>query len=206
MYHLKIFTFLVLTLSLLSCENFLFDKDTKEGNGTIIEMPFDYTGFTKVETGWACESTISYADTFSIRIWIDQNLASDLEVHKSMNTLEIELDERYNYRNFTFEAEITLPHVQEVELSGASMSTVTGFDEDQDVDLDCSGASRILGSLNSQDLNVELSGASRLNLAGSGGDLEISASGASTVDLETFSAVNADIELSGASMATINIS
>jgi hypothetical protein len=51
-----------------------------------------------------------------------------------------------------------------------------------------------------------LSGASRISLEGSGADLDVNASGASVVELGNFLCNDADIDLSGASRATVNAS
>ena len=67
-----------------------------------------------------------------------------------------------------------------------------------------SGASKASGSIEMADGRFDLSGASSLELEGSANDIDIEASGASHVQLSNFSIVNVEINLSGASDATIN--
>ena len=89
------------------------------------------------------------------------------------------------------------------EMSGASelaMDTETG-----DFKCKMSGASDVTGSLKATSCDIELSGASEIKLIGSGGNIIIDASGASQLHLLGFSAIDADVSLSGASDASLDI-
>ena len=84
-------------------------------------------------------------------------------------------------------AEITMPDLYELQLSGGSYGTVKGFH---------SSHSFVLG----------LSGGSHIERAeGSANDLHIIASGGSHLDMSNFQVHNADVELSGGSHGTINL-
>lgn len=96
--------------------------------------------------------------------------------------------------------------------TGDFTSKISGA-SDLDIDLvadsfkaDVSGASTLKGSLETGKTDIELSGASDVRLAGSGTDLILYASGASGARLTGFSVVNADVTLSGASDANIDVS
>ncbi len=54
-------------------------------------------------------------------------------------------------------------------------------------------------------MEVRLSGASRVDLDGSGSTLDLHVSGASTADLEDFSVDTAQVDLSGASTAMLDV-
>ena len=69
-----------------------------------------------------------------------------------------------------------------------------------------SGASTLTSNVTVDgDVQLIVSGASTVELEGEANDITINASGASNVDLSTFSVNNADVLLSGASQATINL-
>ena len=68
-----------------------------------------------------------------------------------------------------------------------------------------SGASEVSGYLQAISCDIELSGASEIDLNGSGGDIRLDASGASQIEMASFTVDDADIDLSGASDASLNI-
>jgi len=119
--------------------------------------------------------------------------------------LEIYLDSGHHYRDITVEADITLPLLEGLSLSGASRAEVSGFMSDHDLAIKLSGASRLSGTIVAADADFDISGASRLELDGGGENLKVKASGASDVDLGDFVSEDVDISLSGASKGTINL-
>ena len=86
------------------------------------------------------------------------------------------------------------------------MAPVERFRTPEDFEFDLSGASEVTGNIAiSGDAQFNLSGASRVELEGSANDVIIRASGASNLKLADFSVHNADVSLSGASDATVNL-
>ena len=90
------------------------------------------------------------------------------------------------------------------EASGASRIELTALSAG-DVELSLSGASRIEGNLNADSIDFDLSGASFALIRGSTGDIRVEASGASWVDLADLTVNNADVTLTGACFASINL-
>jgi hypothetical protein len=92
----------------------------------------------------------------------------------------------------------------EINLSGASsldMNLTT-----TDADIQAEGSSDIRGSLQARNVDFTLSGASTIELAGSAAGTTIKASGASDMPSPALSLQNADVDLSGASSASIQTS
>ena len=200
---------------------------TVTGSGKLASWDFDYRDFTKIEAGYAFDVDITRADSYLVRITIDDNLYESLDISKQGDTLRIGLKPNYNYMNITRKATINLPDLEKLGLSGASRAKVgSGFSSSHAVDFDLSGASnadissmkagntdfelsgasKASGSIEMADGRFHLSGASSLELEGSANDIDIGASGASHVRLSDFSVVDAEVNLSGASDATINAS
>ncbi len=188
---------------LLGCD--INDADTIKGSGDVIAIEKDFTDFTKVDLANAFEGTVTRGDNFSVVIRIDDNLEEYLNVKITGDTLKIYLDRDRNFRDETIEAEITLPVLEGLFLSGASHADVSGFMSDHDLDIHLSGASRISGTIVASDANFDISGASKLSLKGSVENLKVKASGASDADLGGFAVENVDIHLSGASDGTVNL-
>jgi hypothetical protein len=125
----------------------------------------------------------------------------------------------------TLKARISMPSIRGLALSGASHGAVRGFESSDDLDLvvtgasaikldeveagngdfEVSGASQVTGRLTARDLKLNVSGASKLELIGSADDISTTASGASRLNLEGFVHKTANVALSGASEATVDV-
>lgn len=196
------------------------------GSGNLETQEFNYSDFTRVEVGNAFEVEVIQSDSFSIIITADDNIFDNINVSKSGETLRIWLRSGYHYRNYTARAEITMPQLHRLELSGATSGTIEGFSSAHDfilelsgasslnisdmsagdIRFDISGASSLTGSITADgNAGLDLSGASSVTLSGSANDLDADASGASHLGLNNFPIHNANVELSGASAGTINL-
>jgi len=197
------------------------------GSGNVETREMDFTGFDRVEAGYAFEVEITQSDSYSVRITADDNLFDDcIAVSKQGRTLKIGLKPTVTVRPWTLKAEVTMPDLYGLGLSGAARGTVAGFSSSEgldldlsgagslemsdmsagDITLDLSGASRVSGDITaSGDAEFDLGGASRVELAGLANDMRIVASGASKLELEDFPVRNADVSLNGASQATVNL-
>ena len=194
------------------------------GSGNLDTREMDFSGFTCVEVSHAFEVEIVQSGSYSVSITADDNLFEYIKVSREGETLEIGL-EPGDYRDITLRAEITMPDLYELNLSGATRGTAQGFSSSRDfildlsgassldmrdmsagdIKADISGASRATGDITAGDGDFDVSGASTVQLQGSARDIVIEASGASRVELGDFLVNNADVNLSGASQATVNL-
>ena len=136
------------------------------GSGNVVTQEEAITGFDRLDVSQGFQVAVSQGDSFSVVIRVDDNLVERLNVVKEGSTLKIGLDQVRSYENVTLQAEVTLP-----ELVG-----------------------------------LDLSGGSRVTASGSGKDIAINASGGSGADLAAFPVVNANIDASGGSQVTVNVS
>jgi hypothetical protein len=178
------------------------------GSGDVVTLEEDITEFDEVDVSHAFEVDITQGEDFLVVVRVDDNLREYLRVVKRGSTLVIGLEpgRPLNVRRATLEAEVTMPELTGIELSGASHVTITGFESPKPLEVDASGASELRGDIEAGDARFHVSGASRVTLRGSADDLTIDGSGASRVDLSDFDVLDADIELSGASRATVRAS
>ncbi len=196
------------------------------GSGNLDSQQMDFTGFTRIEVGSAFEVDIVQSDSYHVSITADDNLFEHIQVSQAGETLKVGLKPLSGYVSGTLRAEITMPALTGLHLSGATRGSVEGFSSPEDFDLDLSGASSLhmsdmaasdikfdLSGASSVSGNItatgdghfDLSGASRIGLAGSASDIVIEASGASSVNLADLPVNNANVRLSGASQATVNL-
>ena len=137
------------------------------GSGRTVTKDFDLAGFTKVDAGSAFEVAITSGDNYSVAVTVDDNLVDHLDVTKSGDTLRIHLKPSLSIRNTTMKARVTLPVLTGLNLSGATRTTVVGFDSAKSLDVQVSGASTLRGDIKSGDARFDVSGASKVELQGS---------------------------------------
>ncbi len=194
------------------------------GSGNLDTREFNFSDFSRVEVGSAFEVKVVQSDSYSVSVTADDNLLDYVLVSKQGTTLKIYLKTAH-YIATTTRAEITMPQLRGLELSGATRGTVSGFSSTENVDIEVSGASsldmvdmstgdidfrisgasRVTGDITARDADFEVSGASTVQLEGSAADTVIEASGASRAELAGFTVNNADVRLSGASSGTVNL-
>jgi len=178
------------------------------GSGNVVTRKEAIAGFDQVDVSHAFQVDVIQGNTFRVVIRVDDNLVQHLNVVRQGNTLKIGLKpgRTYNIGRATMQAEVTMPQLTGLELSGASQGRVAGFESTKDVKLALSGASSLEGSINAGDAGFDVSGSSQVALRGSAQDVKIDASGASRVDLADFSVANADVDASGVSQVTVHVS
>jgi hypothetical protein len=208
MFRLLMLLALVLVPMLLAgCDD---DDDVLnlKGSGVMVSKEYDLAGFNAISASQAFRITVTRGETFSVVVRMDEEVEDYVLVEKSGDTLKLGLDPDhiYNLSNVTMEADVTMPDLRAVDLSGASRADLTGFESSDTFAGDLSGASRLSGDLHAGDVALEASGGSSITLTGSGQDLKIDASGASRVDLAEFAAEDVDVQASGASTVTVSTS
>ncbi len=179
----------------------LFGQGSLIGSGNVVTEEFDLSGFDQVEVTDAFEVEIRQGDAFSVVVRVDDSV-------KQGSTLRIGLKpiSSSTVSDMTLEAEVTMPQLTGIELSGASDGSVTGFMSTEALYAEVSGASSLRGDIEAGGVRFDVSGASDVKLRGSGEDLVMDVSGASSADLADFPVADADIEVRGASSATVNVS
>jgi hypothetical protein len=209
----------MIAVSLVSCSN-----DAKEV--TMATKDFDLKSFTKIDVGGAFEVEITRGDAFKVSVSADD--FPHIRVEKSDDTLIIRRQGIEWFAPFHSRptATVTLPFLTDLNISGASQVKFQNFQSDADLKLTLSGASHVeavsisAGGLElkvtgassltgdikaTKDAKLEASGASRIELTGTAANTVIKVNGASKAELSQFPAQNADLEISGASNASINL-
>jgi len=196
------------------------------GSGNLATEEMDFSDFSIVEVGSGFQVETAKSSSYSVNVTADDNLFDYIEVFKTGDTLTIRLKSGYTYQSITTRAQITMPELYELELSGGTRGTVEGFSSSHefvlvlsggssldtvdmsvgDVEIDLSGGSNLDGSLTaSGDAQLILSGGSTIELEGAANDLSISAYDGSHLELSDFTVLNANVNLSGGSQATVNL-
>jgi hypothetical protein len=199
-----------------------------EENGPLKTKAYDFSDFTGIDIGNAFELVVTPSENYSVSITAGEKIMEHITVEQKGTTLVFGIE---GWTNVWFaswyaspKVKITMPVLNLLKVSGAATADVTGFKSAHDFNLelsgsselnfdmetgdfnaDVSGSSDISGKLTAADLYIELSGASSIDLRGSGGNILLKGSGASDIDLSAFSVKDADVRLSGATEASLEV-
>jgi hypothetical protein len=203
MYKIKALIPLLATIFLIGCA-----QVTITGSGNVVTQEEAITGFDKVDISQSFSVEITQGENFRAVIRVDDNLVEHLNVVKQGSTLKIGLKPNRNYtiRDATMEAEVTMPELVGLDLSGSSEANVSGFESTKPLVIDISGNSTLRGDIQAGDSGFDVSGNSSVMINGSAKDVTIDASGSSEVDLTDFPASDGTVDASGSSTVTVNLS
>jgi len=188
-----------------------FAKDSKRekivGSGKAVTKEYQISGFNSLDVGSAFEVEITQGDAFKTSITADDNLFEYIKAAKEDATLHLSLETKEKSIHFTtqLKAKVTMPSLRNLTIGGASHVTVNGFKSSPEIDIHLGGAGHLNGSLEMKKFTLDASGASHAELRGSATEATMKVSGASHVNLGDFSMEQADVQLSGASHATIQV-
>jgi len=175
------------------------------GSGTIVAETLEIESFDKIDASQSFDVTIRSGTEFKVVLRTDDNVVPYLDVKKSGNTLDLGFKKgNYSTKNVTLEAEITMPSLASVHLSGASSVEISGFESAEPFAASLSGASSLSGELKCGTADFNLSGASKVKLVGVSESMELNTSGASSLELFDFQSGDVEINSSGASSASVN--
>jgi hypothetical protein len=206
-------------VALTGCSSGIYTIST----GPIVDKTFTFTNFDSIEVSNNFRYEISQSPDYSVIVSTHENISQHLDVYQANGTVYIKLEQPHSYTNIDATVTIKMPELNSIKVSGASRGSVNGFESTKplvaslsgasqmdlqvisgNTQINVSGASKITGYLKSQDTELSVSGASRCELSGSSAKAIIKVSGASQAQIADLVAQSANVEVNGASRATIN--
>jgi hypothetical protein len=176
------------------------------GSGNLETEEYAFADFTEVEIGSAFEFEIKQSSSYNVSVTADDNVMDYVQVSQVGQTLTIRLGTVTWLGPVTLKASVAMPQLLGLTASGATRGTVSGFSSTENLSVGVSGASRVTGDITAGNVDFGISGASSIQLEGSANNMDATASGASHLNLDDFIVNNADVNLSGASSGTVNLS
>ena len=218
-----IITFLaaVSLVSLAGCINF----NQIAGSKNLETRQFDYSGFKQIEVSDAFTVMVTKSDTYAVAVTLNDNLFDDLDISMSGDILQIGMKSFPHFVNTTQRAEIALPELDSLTITGACHAEVTDFQSDGTIDLEATGASgmeindlkaadttikvigdsHLSGSLITDKSDFNVTGVSNITLTGSASEMQLSVIGASRASLADFIVQDASVTAVGASNADVEV-
>ena len=195
-----------LNLSLALLFSFLFSSSLTygqtAGSGNITQQNRDVGTFTKIEAGSAFTLTLEQGPETKVIVETDDNYQDRIETDVKGNRLIISSLGMQNPS--ALKIKITSPVFEEINMYGAARLSSIGPIKANQLKLELSGASRVTLMLDAQELDSDISGAAKVTLSGNATKHNAEISGAVNLDALDLTTTTTDIELSGASKATIN--
>jgi hypothetical protein len=165
---------------------------------------FANTDFNALEIRSAFNVNITQSNTYSITITANQRTLDQIEVKQDGNILTIDVKPGAILGSFNAKAQISMPKLDNITLSGATHGTAQGFNSQDPFIAKLSGASSIqITNFQAADIIFDVSGASTLITEGLANDLSATVTGASSLKLFDLTINNANVTLSGASHAEV---
>jgi len=154
-----------------------------ENPGNVQTQQCTFTDFSAVDAGNGFDVVITQGSNYSVAITTNENVMQTIDARLVGQTLVLGVNGIHI--STTLKAEITMPDLTAVVLSGGSKADITGFNM-------------------THNFTADLSGGSRITMAGQAVDLTAGGAGGSNLNFSGFEVNNAQINLSGGSQATVN--
>ncbi len=173
---------------------------------------FDCKGFTELDLSGSVKVNLVKSDKYKVEVTLPQELEEYLLVRVEGGELKIGWKRiipskfQKNSGNWTCEAEIAMPELRELEMSGATnLQCNDTFDLGRgEFSLDLSGASKVAAlNVNADKIEADISGACSYKVTGIFNEAELDISGASK-GIFTINADRLEAEVSGAGNTTID--
>jgi len=155
-------------------------------SGKLQTQQKNLSDFTIINIQSGFQAQISQGDSYNVSITADNNVINRIDVSQTGNTLTIGLQLASIFNIGTLKAQITMPDLQEIHLSGGANANVAGF-------------------VMAHDFSVSESGGSTLRVEGQANGLSASCSGGSGLQLSDFKVDTATIIMSGGSTGNVNV-
>lgn len=153
MHKVRTLILLLAILFLMGCA-----QVTITGSGNVVTQEEALTGFDKLDVSGSFNVDVMQGENFRVVVRVDDNLVEHLDIVKQGSTLKIGLKPNriYNIRNATMEAEVTMPELVGLDLSGSSEANISGFESTKSLVVDLSGNSELFGDIRAGDARFNL--------------------------------------------------
>ncbi len=179
-------------------------EDVIRGSGNSVTLDLPLADFTGIDAACVYEVQAVRADAFEVTIEVDDNLARFLDVRVEDGKLV--LDVQPGTFEFTqLRASVSLPQLDDFDISGAADLNVTGFVSDAPLVAVTSADATATGDIAAGSTEVLAAGNSRVSLAGSGTDLQLEATGSASVDLRDYPVQDVTADVDGASASIVHV-
>ena len=176
------------------------------GSGRLVSRGIGVAGVTKLDVGATFDVQVTIGEPEQATIRMDDNLTGLVEVAVVGDELRLGLKPGASVRNASLSTQVTVASLDRLSADGLSHVTFGSVIAGEQLQLDAGGSSQVTGVVRADQALASASGTSTLELSGNVGRLDLSGSGTSTLHMPESAVRDLDVELSGASCATVAVS
>ena len=183
---------LLASSTLTSCGGTGFWGTTIRGSGSYTASERQVSSFDAIELSGGMQLDIVVGEEASVIIHADENLHDYITTTVKNNVLVIDFEESVSTSN-ELRAEISMPSLRSIEVSGSSKLELSGLQEPS-LELDFSGS--VSGNLSGEveRLSIDIAGSSNLNCYDlQAEDVEIDIAGSGKIRTSVKSTLNVDV-------------
>jgi len=202
----------IITILVIGCSQTKRDGQNNElsltGSGILVSQEVALSDFDQVEAGLYFDLRIHQGKEPHVVLTSDDNFIEYVQVVQSGSEISFGFKpgHAYDISGVTLKADITLPQLSNLELSGSSHAYIDDYQSQQPFEANLASSSSLTGEMQLESVKLNTSGSSYVRLGGAGANLALEACGANFVDLSEFNVEDAALEVSCNSKVAVNVS
>lgn len=161
--------------------------DYHKDEGPVTTASYDFDDFKRVNVTGVYTVEIAVGEAYSIELSGPEKRMEQVDIRQKGGTLYLELDERKNRvwhgNNSGIDAVITVPHLDEISLTGVGSVDVDGINSDR--------------------FKSELDGVGSIVLSGNCGNLKAHVSGVGSIEADDLTCESVDVSVDGMGSAEV---
>jgi hypothetical protein len=169
-----------------------------------ITRTYDEVDFDAIEVHSAFHLTVRQSSTFRVSITVPERSVDNIQVQRNGSRLRLSME--HGFLDGDVSAVVELPLLRQLAGHDASEVRLDRIRTPEAISIGLEDASRIEGELEAERTVLDLGSTSQATLDGRTGELKLHASGFSEAHLRNLPCHRADVKLSDASTATIDVS
>ena len=177
-----------------------------KGEGDVVKQVITLPDLKGVNLGFAGDVVLTRGNTQSIELEGQQNILDNIKREVRDGVWQIYFEKNVRESKPVI-VRITLPHLEEVSLSGSgSVKSTNHFSNLSELDINVAGSGEISLDYDAAATDLQLSGSGEINLKGTSKSLSVSISGSGNVMASDLKTEDCDIQISGSGDASVNAS
>ncbi len=183
------------------------------GFAETVKKDYKVSSFTRIDVSGIFKVTLSKGNTCAVKVEVEQELIPYLDIKVNNNVLELDFVDggipkglQRKYKDLTVRAQVTMPMINGLEMSGVTSLRTTDNFLSSSFELDMSGVSNAeFATLTCTEVSIDLSGVSNVfaDLETEDFSADISGSSKATFDFMGKEVTFADVEVSGSCALTL---
>lgn len=205
---MKTLHYIGLILLVLVLSSWNLKKEVK-GSGKVLQEQREVTSFEGINVNNAIHVFLSQGNEESVKVEADDNIVPYIQTKVKDWILHITLKGEEPIRNFSpklpMNVYVTIKNLREIEANAAATVEGESAFQVETLELDISSAANLDLEVKGENIDMDISSAANVTLSGQINSIKAEVSGACKLDGANLETLKANIDMSGASSATLKV-